>query len=88
MHIFNLPCFLVIIYRKEVNRRILKKNPLKNYRVMVRLNPYEKHAKKEAKHIETMRKRAKEELLNKRRGVSSLIWFICFLFSLHYLKAS
>ena len=57
-------------FRKEVKRRILKKNPLKNYRVMVRLNPYEKHAKKEAKHIETMRKRAKEELLNKRRGVS------------------
>jgi len=56
--------------KKEIRRRILKKNPLKNYRVMVRLNPYAKHAKKEAKHIETMRKRKKEELLNKKRGIN------------------
>jgi len=56
--------------KKDVKRRILKKNPLKNYRVMVRLNPYAKHAKKEAKHIETIRKRKKEELLNKKRGIT------------------
>ncbi|CAL1530921.1 unnamed protein product [Lymnaea stagnalis] len=55
--------------KREIKRRILKKNPLKNYRVMVRLNPYAKHAKKQAKHIETLRKRAKEELLNKKRGI-------------------
>ncbi|KAH9524730.1 60S ribosomal protein L4 [Bulinus truncatus] len=53
-----------------IKRRILKKNPLKNYRVMVRLNPYAKHAKKQAKHIELTRKRAKEELLNKKRGIT------------------
>lgn len=56
--------------KKEIRRRILKKNPLKNYRVMVRLNPYAKHAKKQAKYIETIRKRAKEEALNKRRGIT------------------
>ncbi|CAG5133982.1 unnamed protein product [Candidula unifasciata] len=55
---------------KEIKRKILKKNPLKNYRVMVRLNPYAKHAKKQAKQIETIRKRKKEELLNKKRGIT------------------
>lgn len=73
------------IFRKDVKRRILKKNPLKNYRVMVRLNPYAKHAKKEAKHIETIRKRKKEELLNKKRGVSlNLVevgFFLCLCFN-------
>merc|ERR1712112_488368 len=56
--------------KKEIHRRILKKNPLKNLRVMIRLNPHAKHAKKQAKHIETIRKRAKEELLNKKRGIT------------------
>merc|ERR1719245_513205 len=56
--------------KKEIHRRILKKNPLKNQRVMIRLNPYAKHAKKQAKHTETMRLRAKEELLNKKRGIT------------------
>lgn len=55
---------------KEIHRRVLKKNPLKNLRVMIRLNPHAKHAKKQAKHIETIRKRAKEELLNKKRGIT------------------
>ncbi|BFY97581.1 hypothetical protein BsWGS_00621 [Bradybaena similaris] len=56
--------------KKEIKRKILKKNPLKNYRVMVRLNPYAKHAKKQAKQVETIRKRKKEELLNKKRGIT------------------
>lgn len=56
--------------KKEIHRRILKKNPLKNYRVMVRLNPHAKHAKKQAKHVEVTRLRAKEELLNKKRGIT------------------
>ena len=37
---------------------------------MVRLNPYAKHAKKQAAYVETIRKRSKEETLNKKRGVS------------------
>lgn len=57
--------------KKEVHRRILKKNPLKNYRVMVRLNPHAKHAKKQAKYVEVMRKRTKEEQLNKKRGITT-----------------
>ncbi|KAI8788984.1 60S ribosomal protein L4 [Biomphalaria glabrata] len=55
--------------KRDIKRRILKKNPLKNYRVMVRLNPHAKHAKKLARHTELMRKRAKEEQLNKKRGI-------------------
>lgn len=54
---------------KEIHRRVLKKNPLKNFRVMVRLNPYAKHANKQAKYVEASRVRAKEEALNKKRGI-------------------
>jgi len=59
--------------KKEIRRRVLKKNPLKNYRVMVRLNPYAKHAKKQAAYIETIRKRSKEEILNKKRGIKKAL---------------
>lgn len=55
---------------KEIKRKILKKNPLTNYRAMIRLNPYAKHAKKQAKQVETIRKRKKEEELNKKRGIT------------------
>ena len=57
--------------RKEVKRRILKKNPLKNKRVMVRLNPYAKAAAKAAQSVEQNRLRKKEELLNKKRGIKT-----------------
>lgn len=53
----------------QSTHRILKKNPLKNYRVMVRLNPFHKVATKLAKRTELVNKRAKEELLNKKRGI-------------------
>jgi len=56
--------------KKEITRRVLKKNPLKNPRVMIRLNPYAKHANKQAKHVELTRSRAKEAALNKRRGIT------------------
>ena len=58
-----------MVFRKEVTRRILKKNPLKNKRVMIRLNPYEKAKSKASAHLEAVRNRKKEELLNKKRGV-------------------
>lgn len=59
--------------KKEVHRRILKKNPLKNFRVMVRLNPYAKHANKQAKYVESTRARAKEAALNKKRGITKAL---------------
>lgn len=68
-----------LLCRKGVTRRILKKNPLKNKRVMIRLNPYAKAAAKAARAVEQSRLRQKEALLNKKRGVSSSplsIWII------------
>merc|ERR1712154_410264 len=59
--------------KKDVHRRVLKKNPLTNHRVMIRLNPHAKHVKKQAKYVETQRLRAKEELLNKRRGTKKAL---------------
>ncbi|XP_061531927.1 large ribosomal subunit protein uL4A-like isoform X2 [Phycodurus eques] len=34
--------------RKMINRRVLKKNPLKNMRIMFKLNPYAKTARRHA----------------------------------------
>merc|ERR1712154_432429 len=57
--------------KKEVTRRTLKKNPLKNKRVMIRLNPHAKAAIKAAQAVEQTRLRKKEELLNKKRGIKT-----------------
>lgn len=35
-------------YSKKIHRRVLKKNPLKNLRVMMKLNPYAKTARRNA----------------------------------------
>lgn len=63
----HLPYF---ICRRDNKRRILKKNPLKNQRVMIRLNPYYKVTKKAALEIETRRKKAKAGIVDEKRGVS------------------
>lgn len=31
-----------VLFRKKIQRRVLKKNPLKNLRIMIKLNPYAK----------------------------------------------
>ena len=49
---------------------MIKKNPLKNYRVMVRLNPYVKVQKKAAKYLEEKRKAERQTKRDERRGVS------------------
>ncbi|XP_037539462.1 60S ribosomal protein L4-A-like [Nematolebias whitei] len=33
---------------KKINRRVLKKNPLKNLKIMLKLNPYAKTARRHA----------------------------------------
>merc|ERR1719166_910352 len=53
------------------SRRILKKNPLKNARVMQRLNPYAAVQKRNAILTEQKRKREKQAILDKRRGIST-----------------
>jgi len=34
--------YISLLSRKKIHRRVLKKNPLKNLRVMIKLNPYAK----------------------------------------------
>merc|ERR1711944_308254 len=55
--------------KKEKIRRVVKKNPLKNVRVMQRLNPYAAVAKRNAILTEEARKKAKEAAAAKRRGM-------------------
>merc|ERR1711944_194824 len=54
--------------KNEKIRRVVKKNPLKNVRVMQRLNPYAAVAKRNAILTEEARKKAKEAAVAKRRG--------------------
>jgi len=56
--------------RKEIKKRVLKRNPLKNMAVMQRLNPYTLAQKNIAKAVEASRKKLKQEILDARRGVS------------------
>lgn len=56
--------------RTENKRRVLKKNPLKNQRVMIRLNPYAKVMNKAAKDIERKRRDKRLGVVNEKRGVS------------------
>ncbi|KAH6803106.1 Ribosomal protein L4/L1 family [Perilla frutescens var. frutescens] len=53
--------------KKEVKRATLKKNPLKNLNVMLKLNPYAKAAKRMALLAEAQRIKAKQEKLDKKR---------------------
>ncbi|CAB1331763.1 unnamed protein product [Coregonus sp. 'balchen'] len=39
---------LKVDYNKKIRRRVLKKNPLKNLRIMMKLNPYAKTARRQA----------------------------------------
>merc|ERR1712244_110627 len=57
--------------KKEKIRRVVKKNPLKNVRVMQRLNPYAAVAKRNAILTEEARKKAKEAAAAKRRGLAA-----------------
>ncbi|XP_077993003.1 large ribosomal subunit protein uL4A-like [Glandiceps talaboti] len=59
------------VNRTANKRKILKKNPLKNIRVMTRLNPYVKTAKRQAKLTDERRRKAKQDLLDKKRGIST-----------------
>jgi len=56
---------------KKIRRFVLKKNPLKNVRVMVKLNPYAAVQKRHAYLFEEKHKRDKLHLLNKKRGIKT-----------------
>ncbi|OIW05100.1 hypothetical protein TanjilG_06236 [Lupinus angustifolius] len=57
--------------KKEVKRSGVKKNPLKNLNVLLKLNPYAKTAKRMAILAEQQRIVAKKEKLAKKRGTVS-----------------
>ncbi|XP_047962353.1 60S ribosomal protein L4-like [Salvia hispanica] len=53
--------------KKDVKRAPLKKNPLKNLNVMLKLNPYAKAARRMALLAEAQRVKAKQDKLEKKR---------------------
>lgn len=55
--------------RKPAVRKGLKKNPLKNIRVMFKLNPYAMTSKRNAKLDEERNKKKKEDIINRKRGL-------------------
>lgn len=71
---------------KDVKRKTLKKNPLKNLGTMLKLNPYAKTAKRMALLAEKQRVNAKQEKLNKKRSSLTKVMFFALYFRwLYYL---
>lgn len=58
--------------QKTRHRHILKRNPLKNLRIMMRLNPYAGVQKKTAKLVEAERKKQKQTRIDQRRGIATM----------------
>ncbi|CAL9781678.1 unnamed protein product, partial [Musa acuminata subsp. burmannicoides] len=63
--------------KKEVKRHTLKKNPLENLCMLLKMNPYAKNAKRVALLAEAQAK--KEKLDNKRTKLPRAIKFKCYL---------
>merc|ERR1712076_97891 len=57
--------------KKDKHRRVLKRNPLKNMRIMMRLNPYAAAQKKSAQMVENARKADKQARLDAKRGIAT-----------------
>lgn len=55
--------------KPKSHRASIKKNPLKNTNVMIRLNPHAKSTKRAAIMSQERRTAAKEEVVNKKRGL-------------------
>ncbi|MRA75750.1 hypothetical protein GH868_29900, partial [Bacillus thuringiensis] len=58
--------------QKTKHRHVLKRNPLKNLRIMMRLNPYAGVQKKTAKLVEAERKKQKQARSDQRRGIATM----------------
>jgi len=58
--------------KKDRPRKVLKKNPLKNLRIMQRLNPYAGAQNKTAQEVEKRRRKEKEALLDAKRGIATV----------------
>jgi large subunit ribosomal protein L4e len=68
---------------KEVKRRELKRNPLKNVSTLLKLNPYAATARRMAILAETQRVKAKNEKTAKKRSPLSAVMISLSLSSLH-----
>jgi len=58
--------------KKEVPKRVLKRNPLKNSAVMSKLNPFAIVEKKRAQLVEKQQKKKRQEMLDARRGIATV----------------
>jgi large subunit ribosomal protein L4e len=73
--------------KKEVKRATLKKNPLKNLNVLLKLNPYAKTARRMALLAEAERVKSKKEKLDrKRKPVSKVSVLTSFFLMLVYCE--
>jgi len=57
--------------KRDTKRTVLKRNPLKNHAVMMRLNPYAAVQKKVAKAVELQRKKARQQAYDAKRGITT-----------------
>ncbi|MCO5549148.1 hypothetical protein L7F22_002614 [Adiantum nelumboides] len=57
--------------KKEVKRRVLKKNPLKNFGSLVKLNPYAKTARRMELLAQVQRAKARQEKLDAKRKATA-----------------
>jgi len=58
--------------RKDLQKRVLKRNPLKNPAVMTKLNPYAIVQKRVAKAVEKVQKKKRQAQLDAKRGIATL----------------
>lgn len=66
-----MSCVVLLIMctdRPAPRRTTLKKNPLKNLYVMLRLNPYAKSLRRQQLLLEQRRKKEKQAIADKQRG--------------------
>ncbi len=75
-HMGAIGCIVLIVcmlpsfaLRPKPKRFAQKKNPLKNLNVMLRLNPYAKTFRRNQLLLEMRRRKEKQELLDKKRGI-------------------
>ena len=76
--------------KKDAKRAVMKKNPLKNLNVMLKLNPYAKTAKRMSLLAEAQRVKSKKEKLEKKRKpvtkVNSTLSFLYTFFHVYELS--
>jgi len=65
--------------KKDAKRAVMKKNPLKNLNVMLKLNPYAKTAKRMSLLAEAQRVKAKKEKLTKKRKTVTKVTSFSFV---------